>query len=176
MSNSAPTSKASVAESNATLDELVQSEYEHGFYTDIEEDRIAPGLSEDVVRLISAKKNEPQYVLDWRLKAFRKWREMPLPNWAQAQDRADRFRSDHLLRRAEIDGRRPEKPRRSRSRTAAHLRKTRHSAARTADAGRRRRRCRVRFGIGRDHLQRHAAQGRRDFLSDLGSRVNTTRS
>lgn len=86
LSNSAPppnSKKGSAADSNATLDELVQSEYEHGFYTDIEEDRIAPGLSEDVVRLISAKKGEPQYVLDWRLKAFEKWRGMPLPNWAQ---------------------------------------------------------------------------------------------
>ncbi|HET8711069.1 MAG TPA: Fe-S cluster assembly protein SufB, partial [Spongiibacteraceae bacterium] len=68
---------------NAILDELVQSEYEHGFYTDIEEDRIPPGLNEDVVRLISEKKKEPQYVLDWRLKAFRKWQEMPLPDWAK---------------------------------------------------------------------------------------------
>ena len=81
MSNSASAPASNnAAESAATLDELVQSEYEHGFYTDIEEDRIAPGLNEDVVAQISAKKGEPQYVLDWRLKAFRKWREMPLPD------------------------------------------------------------------------------------------------
>ena len=94
MSTSAPVPKSAapvsasmtdtkVSDSNATLDELVQSEYEHGFYTDIEEDRIPPGLSEDVVRMTSAKKNEPEYVLEWRLKAFRKWREMPLPDWAK---------------------------------------------------------------------------------------------
>ena len=85
MSNSAPSTgvKSSAADSTATLDELVQSEYEHGFYTDIEEDRIPPGLSEDVVGVISAKKKEPQFVLDWRLQAFRKWREMPLPDWAK---------------------------------------------------------------------------------------------
>ena len=71
------------SDSAATIDELVQSEYQHGFFTDIEMDRIPPGLSEDVVRLISAKKKEPEFMTEWRLKAYRRWREMPLPEWAQ---------------------------------------------------------------------------------------------
>jgi Fe-S cluster assembly protein SufB len=71
------------SESTATIDALVQSEYQHGFVTDIEEDRIPPGLDEDVVRLISAKKGEPEFMTEWRLKAFRRWREMRQPHWAQ---------------------------------------------------------------------------------------------
>jgi Fe-S cluster assembly protein SufB len=74
---------SNAADSASTLDALVQGEYEHGFYTDIEEDRIPPGLSEDVVRVISAKKNEPQFVLDWRLDAYRRWKQMALPDWAK---------------------------------------------------------------------------------------------
>ena len=72
---------SNASDSTATLDALVQSEYKHGFVTDIESDQIAPGLSEDVVRIISAKKNEPEFMTEWRLKAFRKWKEMPLPDW-----------------------------------------------------------------------------------------------
>jgi len=56
---------------NALLKEVSQQEYKHGFVTDIEADAIAPGLSEDVVRLISQKKDEPEWLLDWRLKAYR---------------------------------------------------------------------------------------------------------
>lgn len=67
----------------ATLDELVSSGYKHGFFTDIEADTIPAGLDEDVVRLISSKKGEPEFMLEWRLAAYRKWREMPLPDWAK---------------------------------------------------------------------------------------------
>lgn len=66
---------------NALLEEFAQREYEHGFVTDIESDAIAPGLSEDVVRLISSKKNEPQWLLEWRLKAYRHWLTLEEPNW-----------------------------------------------------------------------------------------------
>ena len=65
------------------IDTLVESrEYEAGFVTDIESDTIAPGLNEDVIRFISAKKDEPEWMTDWRLEAFRHWTKMPLPNWA----------------------------------------------------------------------------------------------
>ena len=63
------------------LEEFAQREYEHGFVTDIEADAIAPGLSEDVVRLISSKKNEPEWLLEWRLKAYRHWLTLEEPNW-----------------------------------------------------------------------------------------------
>ena len=52
---------------------LAERDYEWGFVTDIEEERIPKGLSEDVIRLISAKKNEPEFMLEWRLKAYRYW-------------------------------------------------------------------------------------------------------
>jgi len=66
---------------NALLKEVSQQEYKHGFVTDIEADAIAPGLSEDVVRLISSKKDEPQWLLDWRLKAYRHWLTLEEPEW-----------------------------------------------------------------------------------------------
>ena len=65
------------------VEELVKSEYEHGFVTDVEEDTVPPGLSEDIVRLISAKKQEPEFMLEWRLKAYRHWLTMTPPNWAK---------------------------------------------------------------------------------------------
>jgi Fe-S cluster assembly protein SufB len=64
------------------LDALVAQKYQHGFVTDIESDTVPPGLDEDVIRLISRKKGEPQFMLDWRLKAFRHWLTMPRPDWA----------------------------------------------------------------------------------------------
>ena len=66
---------------SASIDALVNKEYQYGFVTDVDADTIAPGLSEDVVRLISAKKNEPQWLLDWRLKAYRRWLTMSEPHW-----------------------------------------------------------------------------------------------
>lgn len=67
------------------LERVTQSEYKYGFYTDIESDTIPVGLSEDVVRLISSKKNEPEWMLEWRLSAYRIWREMEEPNWAKVK-------------------------------------------------------------------------------------------
>ncbi len=64
-----------------TIEELATQDYKYGFVTDVEEDRIAPGLSEDVVRLISEKKNEPEWLLEWRLKAYRLWVDMTEPEW-----------------------------------------------------------------------------------------------
>ncbi len=64
------------------LGEVTSGEYKYGFVTDIETDVIPKGLSEDVVRLISAKKEEPEWMLEFRLKAFRHWQTMKLPKWA----------------------------------------------------------------------------------------------
>ncbi len=64
------------------LDQLTQSDYKYGFTTDIETDIIPIGLSEDVVRIISAKKNEPEWMLEFRLKAYRHWLTMKMPTWA----------------------------------------------------------------------------------------------
>ncbi len=65
----------------ASVQALANKEYAAGFVTDIESEMIAPGLSEDVVRLISKKKNEPEFLLEWRLKAFRHWLTMTEPKW-----------------------------------------------------------------------------------------------
>ncbi len=64
------------------LESLVARKYRHGFVTDIESDTVAPGLDEDVIRLISAKKNEPAFMLEWRLRAYRRWIRMTVPTWA----------------------------------------------------------------------------------------------
>jgi Fe-S cluster assembly protein SufB len=67
------------------LELLATQEYKYGFVTDIEQETVPPGLNEDVVRLISAKKGEPQWLLDWRLKAYRAWLKMREPNWANVK-------------------------------------------------------------------------------------------
>lgn len=64
------------------LHEVTESDYKYGFVTDIETEIIPVGLNEDVVRLISAKKNEPEWMLEYRLKAYRHWTTMKIPNWA----------------------------------------------------------------------------------------------
>ncbi|MBT6066799.1 MAG: Fe-S cluster assembly protein SufB [Proteobacteria bacterium] len=64
------------------LGDLVGREYKEGFVTDIESDTLPPGLDESVVRFLSSKKSEPQFVLDWRLDAFHRWQEMDQPDWA----------------------------------------------------------------------------------------------
>ena len=68
--------------SDDILDEITQSDYKYGFTTDIETDVIPMGLNEDVIRLISAKKNEPEWLLDFRLKSYRHWLTMQMPTWA----------------------------------------------------------------------------------------------
>ena len=67
------------------LEEVVNSEYKYGFVTDIEADNAPIGLTEETVRFISAKKEEPEWMLEWRLKAFRDWQKMTEPKWANVQ-------------------------------------------------------------------------------------------
>jgi Fe-S cluster assembly protein SufB len=64
------------------LEDFTTKEYEHGWSVDFETDEAPKGLNEGTVRFISAKKNEPEWLLEWRLKAFRTWQKMPEPNWA----------------------------------------------------------------------------------------------
>lgn len=71
-----------MASSNQEMQDLVSQEYEHGFVTDIDTDTVPPGLNEDVIRHISAKKNEPEWLLEWRLNAFAEWQKMEDPTWA----------------------------------------------------------------------------------------------
>ncbi len=64
------------------LNDVTRSDYKFGFYSDIDTDTIGKGLSEDTVKLISLKKNEPEWMLEWRLKAFHHWQKMKIPEWA----------------------------------------------------------------------------------------------
>jgi Fe-S cluster assembly protein SufB len=68
---------------NQGLEDLIGRRYAHGFVTDIDADTVAPGLSEDVIRFISAKKGEPEFLLAWRLKAYRHWLTLREPRWAK---------------------------------------------------------------------------------------------
>ncbi len=67
--------------STDTIEQLATQEYKYGFITDVESEALPRGLSEDTVRLISQKKNEPQWLLDWRLRAFAAWQQMAEPRW-----------------------------------------------------------------------------------------------
>ncbi|MEO8378795.1 MAG: Fe-S cluster assembly protein SufB [Acidobacteriota bacterium] len=68
--------------SNLEIQEIARQDYKYGFVTDIESDTAPPGLSEDIIRFISAKKEEPEWMLEWRLKSFRHWLTMKEPTWA----------------------------------------------------------------------------------------------
>jgi Fe-S cluster assembly protein SufB len=74
-----------MSSANNVVKELTDKEYAYGFVTDIESEEIPRGLSEDVVRTISAKKNEPAFMLEWRLNAFRAWKKMVEPKWPNVQ-------------------------------------------------------------------------------------------
>ncbi len=71
--------------STQTIEQLASREYKYGFITDVEQDSAPRGLNEDIVRLISAKKQEPAWLLDWRLKAFRMWLTMKEPTWGNVK-------------------------------------------------------------------------------------------
>ncbi len=71
-----------MSSANREISELIKQKYDAGFVTDIEADTVAPGLNEDIIRMISAKKHEPQFMLDWRLQAYRHWLTMKEPQWA----------------------------------------------------------------------------------------------
>ena len=68
---------------NKLIHEFTQRDYRFGFVTDIETDTIVKGLNEEVIRIISAKKDEPEFMLEFRLKAYRRWLTMKMPEWAQ---------------------------------------------------------------------------------------------
>ncbi len=80
-------------EGDDLLEEVTGKEYEFGFTTNIESDKAPPGLNEDIIRLISSKKNEPEWLLEWRLDAFAKWSEMQEPEWAHVNYEKPDFQS-----------------------------------------------------------------------------------
>ncbi|HMD99546.1 MAG TPA: Fe-S cluster assembly protein SufB, partial [Terriglobia bacterium] len=69
----------------SNVETLANQEYKYGFFTDVDSDTVPPGLDEDVIRLISAKKGEPEWLLEWRLKSYRHWLTMQEPTWANVK-------------------------------------------------------------------------------------------
>ncbi|HOT64981.1 MAG TPA: Fe-S cluster assembly protein SufB, partial [Dysgonamonadaceae bacterium] len=69
-------------EQDQILNELTNSDYKYGFTTNVETETIPKGLNEDIIRLISAKKSEPDWLLEFRLKSYRHWLTMKMPDWA----------------------------------------------------------------------------------------------
>jgi Fe-S cluster assembly protein SufB len=70
---------------NSELNQIIDQKYSAGFITDVDSDSVAPGLNEDVIRFISEKKNEPEFMLEWRLKAYRHWLTLKEPTWAKVK-------------------------------------------------------------------------------------------
>ncbi len=139
-----------VQETVARVREIDVDKYKYGFSTDIESVRAPKGLNEDIVRFISAKKGEPEWLLEWRLEAYRRWLTMHEPTWANVHYPKIDFQDLYYYSApkstegpkslAEVD---PE--------LLAHLREARHPAEGAGGAGRRagraarRGRCRVRL-------------------------------
>ena len=65
------------------LSDTLNKKYEYGFVTNIDQETLPPGLNEDVIRIISQKKEEPDWLLKWRLKAYKQWQKMKNPKWAE---------------------------------------------------------------------------------------------
>ena len=82
-----------MSEQDQILNEVTTSEYKYGFYTDVESDKVPPGLNEDVIRMISAKKNEPEWMTEWRLDAFKIWQSMEEPEWANVHYKKPDFQA-----------------------------------------------------------------------------------
>ena len=136
-----------------SIEELANTEYKYGFVTDVEQDIAPKGLNEDVVRLISAKKGEPEGLLEWRLKAYRAWLKMKEPHWQNVKYEPIDYQ-DISYYAAPKEKKKLEEPRRGRPRDPRDLRQARHPARRAEAARRRRRRRGVRLGVGGDHVPR----------------------
>ena len=75
------------------VDKFIAKEYEHGFVTELDAETLPPGLNEQVIRTISAKKNEPEFMLQWRLQAYEHWLTIQQPNWAHLRRPAIDFQA-----------------------------------------------------------------------------------
>jgi Fe-S cluster assembly protein SufB len=96
-----------MAETSRNLEHLIDREYTAGFVTDVEQDSFPPGLSEEVVRRISAKKGEPAFMLEWRLNAYRHWLTMKEPDWAHVRYAAVDYQSISYFSQPKQDKDRP---------------------------------------------------------------------
>jgi len=75
--------RVNMKNNQSIIDSAISQEYEYGFTTDIDQEKIPPGLNEDVIKIISSKKQEPKWLLDWRLKAYKQWLKMDEPDWSK---------------------------------------------------------------------------------------------
>ncbi len=168
---------AAVAETLDTVQSLTQSGYKWGFETDIEMDVAPKGLNEDTIRLISARKGEPDWLLAWRLKSYAAWLTMTEPHWARIGHPPIDYQDIHyyaapkkkdgpksldevdpeLLRTYEKLG----IPLKERAILAGVVGAADEAEGRQIAVGRR-----VRQRVGRDHLPQQPGQGRRDLLPD----------
>ena len=136
------------------IEEIADKEYQYGFVTDIESDTVPVGLNEDVIRLISAKKNEPEWLLEWRLKAYRHWLTMAEPLWHNVNVTPIDYQNI-IYYSAPKPKKVAEQPGRSRPGAAGDVREAGHLAGRAEAPDRRRRGRRL-----RQRLRRHHVQGR----------------
>lgn len=84
-----------VSQDDKIIQEFTESEYKHGFVSDIDTEYAPKGLNEDIIRFISEKKNEPEFLLQWRLKAYKQWKQMTEPSWAHVQYERVDYQSLH---------------------------------------------------------------------------------
>jgi Fe-S cluster assembly protein SufB len=94
-----------MSETTEQVERYIQQRYKAGFYTDIDEDRVPAGLDEEIIAMISAKKNEPEWLLEWRLKAFHQWQKMVGPNWAHLNLPAIDFQKIHYYAAPKLEDR-----------------------------------------------------------------------
>ena len=148
----------------ATIERATGGEYRYGFVSDIESEAIPKGLSDDVVRLISSKKGEPAWMLDWRLAALKRWRTMKEPRWPKVTYPPIDYQDIVYYSAPKSAGSGPEEPRRGRSRAAQDVREARRAPLGARRARRRRRRRRVRQRLRRDVVQGQARGTRHHLL------------
>ena len=171
---------AAVQETVDRVRSIDVSEYKYGFVSDIESDKAPKGLSEDIVRFISAKKSEPEWLLQWRLDAYRRWLTMDEPKWARVEHPAIDYQDLYYFSAPKstpgpksLDEVDPEL-----LRTYAKLgiplieQEILAGVERAARRGRRG----VRFGFGGDDFQGGTRQGRRDLLLVLRGGAQSSRT
>ena len=171
---------AALKETVDTVESIDVDAYKYGFSTDIESDKAPKGLYEDIVRFISAKKNEPEWLTEWRLEAYRRWLTMTEPNWARVEHPPIDYQDLYYYSAPKstpgptsLDEVDPELLR-TYEKLGIPLREQEILAG-VADAQGRGRRG-VRQRLGRDDLQGGAGQGRRHLLPDLGGRARASRT
>src|SRR5947209_17417180 len=155
------------------IEAQVLQPYKYGFVTDIESETVPPGLSEDVIRLISEKKGEPAWMLEWRLKAYRNWLKMPEPHWANVQYGPVDYQAISYYaapkQRPRLDSLEQVDPKllETFEKLGIPIEERKRLAGVAVDA--------VFDSVSVDHVPRGAQEARRDLLRDLGGDPRVSR-